>query len=577
MKIKLKSTPKLSRETPYVFYCSKADYIDFPDITKSLPPLRKKERREFIQYQNKMIDTLRDHNQNNLVFMSTPFACENLWQSDFFIGLESLFRLKQLLKKEKYISLTCSDFDWQNVIKRETKKREEYVFIEGHKPFLFLLFNKLQSLIAQAHSCQQTLRHMLQMAAPFNTQLKKKINNFDLVFFTMWFQGTIKSYPHNNIDPFFGKIPVLSKKNGLKTAIFCHIENFQSSNIKEFKNIFNQDIYSYFNILKIFDILSIWFKVLRGNSFFLGDYNHLKKCIKNDFLKTKWTQSIHALMIKCVVQKIIIKNPEIHIIHTYEGNCWEKGVMMATQNKSKNLSPTIIGYQHTSFSDFFQKLRASPFFFPNKILSTGHLASQILIKKFNYKKKLVVSTVSLRPSPFKESPVKQGLPKNFRNVLILLQGSPYDTLFLNEADRFLQNIPVNVTIRPHPNFYINIAELNKKFSFSTQKSLPDDLQSHDIVLHNGTTAALEAAYLGVPCVYIDLGFSFSSNPLDEVENNLLIHKGSKSGGFLKIVQKLIENSDAFPEHLSQFQEWYVSYFSTSTESKQDEFINIIMS
>lgn len=579
MKIDIKNHPSLLTEDTYIFYCSKEDYLNFDNCYNKLPPLQGNERLAYIEYKNKLIDEMREYNQNNHVFMSTPFACDNQWQSNFFIGLENIFRLRELLKRSSPISLFCSDRDWQEVILQEIKKYGGTAYGIKKRSCFSSLLNKLHTIISQLYMCQHIGRYMFRITLALKRRLKNKIKNLEIMFFSTWFPKTLKNYVHDAMDPFFGKIPFLAKKKGFNIGIFCHIEGIQRpyDNAIETENNNDSCIYTYFNFINIFDIFYIIFKVLSERIRFPKDYSYLKKCITKDILKTKWTQSIHALLIKRVTKHLILINPKIRIIHTYEGNCWEKGISMAVYDEGRKHEAKIMGYQHTGFSENFQKLRASEFFFPQKIITTGSLARHILIEKFHHKNESTKSGISLRYPSFDSAHIKHYLPKTFENILVLLQGSPYDKFFLKEVHLFLQGIPTNVNVRPHPDSNVDISKVNKHFLLSTKINLHEELISYDIVLHNGTTAALEASYLGIPTIYLDLGFSFSNNPFFNIENNVLVHQGSEINNFSMITQNIIENSVEFHNHLIAFQKYYNSYFSVPTPNRQNEFLNIITS
>ena len=54
----------------------------------------------------------------------------------------------------------------------------------------------------------------------------------------------------------------------------------------------------------------------------------MKSLIYQDLKNTIWTQSCEALMVKYCLIKLYQFNYNLKIIHSYEGNSWEKGCNM---------------------------------------------------------------------------------------------------------------------------------------------------------------------------------------------------------------------------------------------------------
>ena len=90
-------------------------------------------------------------------------------------------------------------------------------------------------------------------------------------------------------------------------------------------------------------------------------------------------------------------------------------------------------------------------------------------------------------------------------------------LFLNEA--FSGNDRFDVRIRPHPSLThlqtaMDLAPLhNREFYTESTGPLSDALQWTDLVLYASSTVCLEAVSLGIPAVYLDLGFFFNTDPM----------------------------------------------------------------
>lgn len=566
MKKSFLSASKSSPKETYLFCVSKADYTRTEDI-KFLPPLKSTEKKAFIKYQNQLVSSLRNENIENHVFMSTPFACENIWQSEFFVGLESLFRLKALMKRKIGFSVACEDKNWQQIIACELSNKD--IILRGKEESADL---KGYSVLRYSY---QAFRYMLSLIGLGKKITKPDLRKIDVLFFTTWFQKTLETYPNDKQDPFFGLLLSTAQEMGVKSGTFCHVDSFIPRNINQIEKLKKDNIYTYAHFLNLWDIMSIMVSLHRQTVNIPPPYTFLKACILNDNSRTKWVQSLHALMIKKVTQKVLKTHPKVKIVHFFEGNCWEKGIKMAFQEMKGAFENQIFGYQHTGFSDMFQKLRASQPYLPEKVLSSGILARDVLIEKFSYPKETITTTCCLRRSLSKMKVLKKEFPNNFKKVLVLLQGSPYDGQFMRKIEDYLRGEDVSVTVRSHPASPLKAKEMPQAF-VQSKGDLEEDLKAHDIVLHNGTTAVFEAAYRGIPTIYLDLDFAFQSAPLIGLKSNIFFQEARKTKTFLKITQKLLEQKDQFSRSLKQVHQSYDLFFSLPTQREKRKFIQYIM-
>lgn len=557
----------------YYFCTQKEDLSKFTDQILELPPLTQEESEKFKKYQHDLIVSLKNYNLTNPVFMCSPLGCENMWQSSFFLALENFFRFKQLLKGGHDTSIICPDSYWYSLIKLEAQKLG-YVVDFAQQVTLRKKFCKgLYNLFYAFKKAYQAFRNILNLSLPFMNKAKIAPQGYDVIFFTTWFQRTLQSYKNDKLDPFFGDLPTLIEQRGKKTALFCHIENFVKANTEDISALRQNNIYTYHQFLTLTDVLSIFLKVLVSQPKIPLEYKFLSKCIKRDVSCTKWIQSLHALMIQCIAKKFIRLNSNIKVFYTFEGNCWEKGISLAAQGLALPLS-MVYGYQHTGFSEFQQKLKAFNPLFPGKIISTGAAASQSLATNFLHKKTSVLTGCHLRGAPFPHTPLKKSFPFEITKILLLLQGTTYDILFLQKAAQYIQGFSGEVMVRLHPAWQKHPLQLPINY-LRAEGTLQDNLRQSDIVIHSGTTAALEAAYCGIPSVYLDLGFSYKNNILIKIDDNLFFQHATPNTPFDKFAERLKQSNMLFDQHLYDFRQSYELFFSPATLSAKEALLSLV--
>ena len=550
----------------YIFCSKKSDYENYANKRiLFLPALDNEAREKYRKYQNKMIDEYREANKSNHVFMSTPFACENMWQSDFFVALENYWQLTELLKTNTHIFLICKDSAWKALLRKEHQNKSKIKYN----------INNIKDYIKQLNLSRQALSYMWKVSLPFGYKARQSLKNVDMVIFTTWFQDTLENYIKHKSDPYFSYIPKRLEENGIRVKTFAHIDNFQGSNLKEIISYRKENIISYHCFLNLKSIVYIYLSVLFCRIKMPEPYTKFKYIINKDVLKTKWIQSVHALMVREVIKKISFYNPKVKYLHTYEGNCWEKGICMGVEHQGNRTKPVVIGYQHTSFNPAFQKLRNVSYYHPDIIYTTGTKARTVLNEVFFHKNEKLLSMIALRRANMSQNESKTKFPKSINTILVLLQGSPFDELFLRRVVEIFYNSAKNIIVREHPNFKINVP-LDKSMKYSTQRDLISDIQTSDIVGHNGTTAAYDAAYYGVPCFYLNLGFAFLSDPFIGLKDNLFSNQIECKMDFDRTMQMIKKNSQDFLQYLTSFHDYYNAFFNSINEQDEKNFLNTLI-
>jgi len=568
-------------EVAYLFCASAQDFSDLSkDQFLEIPPLETSEASEFLDYYNQIISTTREKNVNNEMFQCTPFAHKNTWQSSFYMGLESFSRLKMLIKKQNSVTVVFRDFSWYLMALSYCEKQKNHEFQYNAYEYIFCLFRKWASFVYQINRVFQAFRHMIFLIRPFAAKLRKALNgDYSYIFASVWFPETVKNIAKNKKDPFFGDIPFLMNSRNIKSAIFCHLENFNQQTFDDFSRAHIPDVYTYCDVLNWMDVLKIVLKMAFFRIQLPPPLSEYKEVILEDLKKACSQQVCHVQLIKLAFEKLLIKNSAAHVIYMYEGNCWEMGCAIAAREALPRRAH--IGYQHTAFSRAFFKLEKNSFSEPDAILTTGEMSKKILSKHFGHPEEKLFESCSLRlPGVYLQSP-KYEFPKKIKTILVLLQGVVHDMSFIK---RIVNDVPfkpdIEILFRQHPaqpvQFIADLTARNPLYKKSEIANLYEDILRADLVLYHGTTAAFEAAYLGVPCVFVDIMGPLNADPLFEILNNCMVHRWEVHKDFWELIEDILLEAGRFKADHAFLQDYFSKYFSNPDSFAQERFIETIL-
>ncbi len=351
-------------------------------------------------------------------------------------------------------------------------------------------------------------------------QLPKDI---DLIFVSVWFLKTLRQDVAR--DPFFGDLPIQCKQHGLNPMYFAHIDNYSADNLSLLDKFKATPVATYAHFLSLYHVLQIIIKALRFSSKLLNNQEvfgvRTKTVIQNDISSSASRHVCYSLLMKKCMLILLKRYPKAKLIHMYEGNPWEYGCIRS----AKVLQRICIGYQHCAILPIYFKMRNSstgikPM--PNYIITSGENAKKILVDYWGHDSAKTIGSCAFRQADIYKYSAKENLNNSAENILILLQGLPSDVRMIKMIASLLQSkIPRNISVRHHP-----AARLSFDYATlccdplvtmvdSTQPNLYQDVLNADIVLYNGTTAALEAIALGVPALHINLNESVSVDPIFE--------------------------------------------------------------
>jgi len=162
---------------------------------------------------------------------------------------------------------------------------------------------------------------------------------------------------------------------------------------------------------------------------------------------------------------------------------------------------------------------------PKRLVCTGDRARDIMVKYGGHPADEVVSGYALRHEYLRGMDLRKTLNKPVKNILVVLEGLPsmsnllrfvYDAL--NHENRY------RTVIRSHPSFNLGTIlegaglSLEDLVSLTPSKhtAISEDLAKADLVVYKGSTAAIEAGYLGIPLIHVATANLLTDDPLFEI-------------------------------------------------------------
>lgn len=469
---------------PYLFIAGPADAELFADgAFEMLPPLPVDLYADFIQSYNATVAGLWQENRDNLVFTFLPIALRNTWQSAFYLGSESCARLALVDGGSVYFS--CPH--WFLWAARMEVFRAAPADIARAR-------SDARKLILQAGLARLRGIYFALSQYSFPKHLPSGIRT---CFFSIWTAAGQRQWRGSAHDPFYGGLPAETPQS----ALVYHAEGRRAADQIDDSGAARRDT----SLLRIRDWFFIILKIITF-SFAAGDAESRNVgAIKADAFATLANQGVLALISFCTARNLAERNPGIKFVTLYEGNCWEQGVVRAAQAQDNK----IVAIQHTAFSPGMLKMRGDGHgTLPAQIISSGPGAAQLLIAQMGHEPQRIVDGFRIRDQG--AMPGQQ--PAAGENILVLLQGSPYDRLMLSRLRSL--SLPYPVVVRFHPAHVLDDAH---GFEVSTG-SLQEDLGRALVVLYNGTAAALDALRAGVPCIYVASGDNGRQDPLFDMND-----------------------------------------------------------
>jgi len=283
-----------------------------------------------------------------------------------------------------------------------------------------------------------------------------------------------------------------------------------------------------------------------------------------DMAQSHMSEVLSALLYQSMIKKISFQNPQLRILHPFEGNTWESACSLSGQYD--------VGFQHSSVLNDQIKITSFPGRpLPSKVITTGREATEQLVRDWGYNPDVLIDGYTLRQAKIFDVQPKIAAPSKVRRVLVLMQGNEHQNGVLDILREFIsKNSGVSVFLRPHPavpyeGMGLREDEMSK---VSNNPDLYSDILNHDACIYVSSTAALESTYLGVPVVHIVLGKDVDGDPLFHMP---YLKRVAKTSDDIAIILKELEKYPLFDEELVLARDYFDRYFKRPDEFMEEQF------
>ena len=253
----------------------------------------------------------------------------------------------------------------------------------------------------------------------------------------------------------------------------------------------------------------------------------LRALVQRDIHNNR-SSMVHGLIFQKALRRLFEILHPTHIIHACENNPWERACALVADNPPHQTPVT--GYMHCAVLLSHTKIIITPEEKlvrprPKRLICTGDRARDIMIKHGGHTADEVTSGYALRHEYLRDVQLRESLNQPIKNILVVLEGLPSMSDLLKFVfDALNQKKSYHTVIRPHPSYDLKsifndaglaFADLDA-ITLSEKTAISDDLEVADLVVYKGSTAAIEAGYLGIPLIHVATPNILTDDPLFEI-------------------------------------------------------------
>jgi hypothetical protein len=218
------------------------------------------------------------------------------------------------------------------------------------------------------------------------------------------------------------------------------------------------------------------------------------------------------------------------MIHMCENNPWERACTRVINHTSPK--PENVGYMHCAVLRAHTKIiiteeerNVRPR--PSKLICTGRHARDLMVRFGGHSPDEVVAGCALRHGYLASMGSRLTLNRPIRNILVVLEGLPSMSPFVRFIfDTLETRQEFDTVIRPHQAFPFDLilhhaglsASDFNRVRISQADQIAQDFENTDLVIYMGSTAAVEAGYMGIPLVHYKHPNLLTDDPLFEVSS-----------------------------------------------------------
>lgn len=268
---------------------------------------------------------------------------------------------------------------------------------------------------------------------------------------------------------------------------------------------------------------------IKVNHALSSERSYLKPLLKRD-IHINLDSIIYSLLLEKSLRRLVRDFRPTQIIHMCENNPWERVCSRVISDTEP--APVNTGYMHCAVLIAHTKIviteeekQVRPR--PSKIICTGPKARDLMVQFGGHSPDEVVAGCALRHGYLASVGARSKINSPIQNILVVLEGLPTMSHLVRFIfDALEERKDFNTVIRPHPAYRFDLilrdAGLSSanfsRITISQGRHIEDDFEKADLVIYMGTTAAVEAGYMGIPLIHYKHPNLLTDDPLFEVSS-----------------------------------------------------------
>ena len=552
-------------------------------VLKAIPlqPFSEEERGEFIHDYTAFIASLNFTYKDQSLWWATDISSKNRYVSSLPDLIEEILEIERTLKyckKDPLLIIAPSIAIFRSLDKLMAKYQRKLIWPNaGSRAFLQQttdgLINISRTILHAGRFFLRALWARISLKKYAKVRLSPPKEFYVIKTFSFPSSWDNKE---NYTDPFFGQLPSILSKDKNVLLLSYHWQGFQ-----EFiKRIPKQETLTMFPVEYFLKGSDIFRALMRILTFQLEVPRELyfSGVDVSDILRFELARTLNGVQIFQLLHYDTVRNmlKEMRIetfLLTFENNPWERMCIRACRDHSPMTQ--VLGCQHTvvpeaALNMFVYPTENTLVPLPDRVLTTGEIPKNIILRYSDYGQVPVVSACALRYEYLFSIKPKPRL-KSQGHILLVLDG-------VEQTQQMLQFVlgqlgsqrPYRLRIRCHPalpwslltrKFHIDISPYdNVEIS---EGALSEDLEWSDMIIYWQSTVVLEAINWGKPAINYKPSDILSYDPL--FQSDFLKWTVTQQGSLLDAIA-VIEDMDEnkYQEQLAQALAYNKKYFHPQT-------------
>ena len=500
-----------------------------------LPELSQDEKEALLARYNDIIANTGLENGADSAWWYTWSSCRDRFNSRILADMELLARLDKGFDAgiPDRLVLLCPDPYLADALVSSAKRRGFTPRISSRDRVLWAhgrFRMKAAPLIYGLKICARAFIIKLRVGK-FKTLVEEREQALGRTLLVTWIKAKdlLESTPPT--DTYFGPLPEYMAQRDHVVMVFGDLLDRLPPRRRGYHSSAVSPVVTRGSVLSTWDILSAHVRAFASRISVPASLNFdnpkLASLVRRDIYANRGA-IVSGLLFERALGRVAKSFRPTQIIHSCENNPWERACSRVASTMTPK--PEVAGYMHCAvllshtkiiITEKEKLVRPRP----QRVICTGTRARDIMVRFGGHSPDEVEAGCALRYGYLWQIPPRKGLNRPVQNILVVLEGLPTMSWFIRFVyDALAGGDKLRTTIRTHPSYkfdrLFHAAGLSESdlrtLRISDRKSIMDDFADADLVVYKGSTAAIEAGYLGIPLIHVESQNILTDDPLFEI-------------------------------------------------------------